>query len=87
MQGILSTKNRVAISSRAERPAKAAARQKPASQRLIDLAVLEAEALAWQSGVPELLFITLAEEKVREVRNWAMRQEQFRRRASAISLV
>lgn len=49
------------------------------TQRLIRLALNEAEALAVQSGVPELVLPTLAEEKVRNVRKWALRQARIRR--------
>ena len=44
------------------------------TQRLIRLALNEAEALAVQSGVPELVMPSLAEEKVVALRKWAARQ-------------
>ena len=56
------------------------ARHAAQKKRLLELALLEAEALAWQSGLPELFLVTLAEEKVGEARRWATRQEQLRRR-------
>ena len=42
--------------------------------RLLRLALNEAEALAWQSGFPELIFPTLAEEKAGKVAIWHERQ-------------
>lgn len=49
-------------------------------QRLLELAVNEAEALAWQTDFPELLFPTLATEKAGEVTGWHLRQQSLRRR-------
>jgi hypothetical protein len=49
-------------------------------QRLLELAVNEAEALAWQTDFPELLFPTLAAEKAGEVTGWHFRQQSLRRR-------
>lgn len=43
------------------------------------LALNEAEALAWQTKYPHLLFPTLATEKVQAVVAWNKRQQQFRR--------
>lgn len=48
------------------------------TQRLIRLALNEAEALAQQTGVPELVLPTLAEEKVGALRKWAARQEALK---------
>jgi hypothetical protein len=53
----------------------------PERKRLIDLALNEAEALACQTGVPELVLLTLAEEKVRAARQWLARQEEFKNRS------
>ena len=50
-----------------------------ASDRLIRLALNEAEALAWSEPFPYLTFAALAEEKVANVRRWQHRQEQLRR--------
>jgi hypothetical protein len=51
-------------------------------QHVLELAVNEAEALAWQAGFPQLLFPTLAVEKARAVETWHSRQESLRRRTS-----
>ncbi len=48
-------------------------------ERLLHLAVNEAEALARETEYPHLLFPTLALEKVRVAANWHERQEQIRR--------
>ena len=48
------------------------------AQRMIRLALNEAEALAAQTGVPELVLPSLAEEKVRAVKTWAARQKTLR---------
>jgi hypothetical protein len=47
-------------------------------QRLLELAVNEAEAIAWQSGFPQLFFPTLATEKARAITNWHLRQQSLR---------
>jgi hypothetical protein len=46
------------------------------TQRLIRLALNEAEALASQTGVPELVLPILAEEKVDALKKWAARQQR-----------
>jgi hypothetical protein len=56
------------------------------TQRLIRLALNEAEALAAQTGVPELVLPSLAEEKVGTLRKWVARQAAMRNRAHEISL-
>lgn len=43
-------------------------------ERLLQLALNEAEALAWQTEVPHLVFPTLAEEKVHAAASWTVRQ-------------
>ena len=53
----------------------------PERKRLLELAVTEAEALACETGVPELVMLTLAEEKVRLTQKWLARQEQFKNRS------
>lgn len=53
----------------------------PEKKRLLELAVTEAEALACETGVPELVMLTLAEEKVRLTQKWLARQEQFKKRS------
>jgi hypothetical protein len=50
-------------------------RQEP---RVLELALKEAEALAWQTGVPELVLLTLAEEKAAGVARWHDRQAVLR---------
>ncbi|MFO1497317.1 MAG: hypothetical protein U1G07_02785 [Verrucomicrobiota bacterium] len=42
---------------------------------VLELALNEAEALAWQSGYPQLVFPDLALEKARAVAAWHARQE------------
>jgi hypothetical protein len=51
-------------------------------QRLLELAINEAEALAWQTDYPELLFPTLATEKASAVTGWHLRQQSLRRRTA-----
>lgn len=53
----------------------------PEKKRLLELAVNEAEALACQTGVPELVLLTLAEEKVRATRQWLARQNELKNRS------
>mgnify|MGYP001332567099 CR=1 FL=1 len=48
-------------------------------ERLIRLALDEAEALAWQTTVPQLVFPELAVEKVRAAADWNARQLVFQR--------
>ena len=48
-------------------------------ERLLQLAVNEAEALAWETEYPHLVFPTLALEKVRGAANWHERQGLVRR--------
>lgn len=48
------------------------------TQRLIRLVLNEAEALAAQTGVPELVLPALAEEKVSSLKKWAARQQALR---------
>lgn len=48
-------------------------------KHLLQLAVNEAEALAWQTGFPQLFFPTLAVEKAHGVVNWHARQQSLRR--------
>ena len=51
-------------------------------QHLLRLAVNEAEALAWQTEYPELLFADLATEKAHAVADWHVRQQHLRRRTA-----
>ncbi len=48
-------------------------------ERLIQLAVNEAEALAWETEYPHLVFPSLALEKVKVAANWQQRQQLVRR--------
>lgn len=50
-----------------------------ADQHVLELAVNEAEALAWQTGFPQLLFPELATEKAYAVAGWHERQRALRR--------
>ena len=50
-------------------------------RRILSLALNEAEALACETGVPELVLLGLAEEKVRSARQWFVRQEKLRRKS------
>jgi len=43
-------------------------------ERLLSLAVNEAEGLAWQTMYPQLVFPTLAVEKMQRVAYWSRRQ-------------
>ena len=47
-------------------------------ERIVQSALTEAEALAWQTPYPHLFFPVLAEEKVRAARRWAARQQMVR---------
>ena len=47
-------------------------------QKLLRLAVNEAEALAWQTDYPHLLFPSLALEKVNVAASWQQRQQLIR---------
>lgn len=53
---------------------------------VMELAMNEAEALAWQSGVPQLVFPALAMEKARAVAKWHERQASMRRRHAPTTL-
>jgi hypothetical protein len=50
-----------------------------AHEHVLRLALNEAEALAWQSGVPQLVFPTLAREKAQAVATWHARQRSLDR--------
>lgn len=53
-----------------------------APDRMLRLALNEAEAMAWQTGYPHLLFPALATEKVRGVADWMQRQMSLQRNHS-----
>ena len=48
-----------------------------AQEHLLRLAVNEAEALAWQTGFPQLVFPDLAMEKAQAVAAWQMKQRKL----------
>jgi hypothetical protein len=52
-------------------------------QHLLRLALNEAEALAWQTEYPELLFADLATEKAHAVADWHTRQQRLLRRTAS----
>ena len=56
----------------------------PAEERLLRLALNEAEAEAFQTQYPQLVFPTLAMEKAQEVINWH-RQQEMRRPGRALA--
>ena len=55
-------------------------------ERLLRQALNEAEAVAWQTMYPYLVFSTLAEEKVQAVMAWDARQQSVRRTNPAFAL-
>jgi hypothetical protein len=58
----------------------------PMPERLVRLALNEAEAAAWQTRYPHLFFPTLAAEKVRAVAAWNARQQSVRQSSPVIIL-
>jgi hypothetical protein len=58
----------------------------PAPERLVRLALNEAEAAAWQTKHPHLFFPALATEKVRAVAAWNARQRSVRQSSPVIAL-
>jgi hypothetical protein len=57
-----------------------------APERLVRLALGEAEAAAWQTNYPHLFFPALAAEKVQAVANWNARQQSMRENRPVIAL-
>lgn len=57
-----------------------------AQERLLRLALNEAEAAAWQTLYPQLVFPVLATEKVQAVVAWETRQQAVRRASQAFAL-
>lgn len=53
-----------------------------ANEQLLRLALNEAEALAWQTAYPHLVFPTLATEKVKAVARWEQRQRRLQTQAA-----
>ena len=50
-------------------------------EHMLQLAVNEAEAIAWDTEFPYLVFPTLAQEKATSVANWAAHQRHARNKA------
>ncbi|HWF20193.1 MAG TPA: hypothetical protein VG754_13060 [Verrucomicrobiae bacterium] len=48
------------------------------NEQLLQLALNEAEALAWQTRYPQLVFQDLAEEKAKDVVSWVAHQREVR---------
>ena len=57
-----------------------------ANEQLLRLAVVEADALAWQTDYPHLLFPVLATEKIQNAANWKRRQQVLLRHHPAYAL-
>jgi hypothetical protein len=57
-----------------------------AHEQLLQLAVVEADALAWQTDYPYLLFPVLAAEKIQNAANWKRRQQVLLRHNPAYAL-
>ena len=55
-----------------------------APEQLLRLAMNEAEALAWQTGFPHLVFPVLAAEKAQAVAAWGVHQQAVRRQDLAL---
>jgi len=55
-------------------------------ERLLRLALNEAEAVAWQTTYPHLVFPDLAMEKVQAISNWDARQRSLRGVTQAFAL-
>lgn len=71
-------KTRVAILTEAAETSKT-------PERLLRLALNEAEALAWQTPYPQLVFPALAGEKLQEVTAWNRRQHDLLRRKQSLN--
>ena len=54
--------------------------------RILHLSLNEAEALAWDSGFPHLVFPLLAEEKARRAEAWVTRQREIRQDGEVLAL-
>ena len=57
-----------------------------ASDLMLRMAVAEAEAIAWQTPVPHLIFPTLAMERVQAASNWSARQQLVRQQNPVLAL-
>jgi hypothetical protein len=58
-----------------------------APERLVRLALNEAEAAAWQTGYPHLFFPALAAEKVQAVASWNAHQRRLTGRTRSLAFV
>src|SRR4051794_15516238 len=58
-----------------------------AHEELLRLAVNEAEALAWQTAYPHLLFPALAAEKAQAVTRWNNHQREVKKNAWSMALI
>lgn len=56
-----------------------------ASEQMLQLSLNEAEAMAWQTNFPHLIFPTLAMERVQSVTEWQRRQQWLRRQDHSLS--
>jgi hypothetical protein len=54
--------------------------------QVLRLALIEAEALAWDTGYPHLVFPTLAQEKAEAAATWTTRQHGIRQTHLALPL-
>ena len=57
-----------------------------AHEQLLRLALMEAEALAWQTPYPHLVFPTLAREKAEAVATWTARQHSILQASASLEL-
>jgi hypothetical protein len=57
-----------------------------ANEHLLRLALNEAEALAWETEFPHLLFPTLAVEKAQALVAWSARQQSIKQNSSRFAL-
>lgn len=57
-----------------------------AQEQLLQLAIIEADALAWQTDYPHLLFPSLATEKIQAAANWRARQKFLLQNTSRYAL-
>jgi hypothetical protein len=55
-------------------------------EKLFRLALNEAEALAWETGYPHLVFPVLATEKVQATARWTARQQLLHRKNSGLAM-
>ncbi len=55
-------------------------------EHLLRLALNEAEALAWETGYPQLTFPGLAAEKIQSVATWHAQQQALQRRQMPLRL-